>query len=440
MLEKVQKTSRATISLTTGLDIPKSVVYFDIGCDRKVAVADEFGNWLVLTGKQSEQLETLREGHTLGDVLGKYGDSGQVEFKKLIAQIYARSFFQRAEPVLVPQTNQAAFFCLTYACNLACSHCYMYNEKMLAPILTVSEYRNIFSALKEIGIRNLTFSGGEPLLVKNFKAIVVEAKVLGFNIAVFSNGTLWNDELVAFASKNITAVQISIDGTSEAACSIVRGSGVFDKALKTVYALAKAGVEVTIATTPQVSTADEIRKNYVNFTNEVTKRSDAPIYFRLSTKVLKGRGCGATDEYLQQSLDLAEQVYDNNTAKIFAVNHKPNAGLNSCGFGGLNFTPDGFVYPCNRISDCSPIANVREMAINQIYSIGREINKRTSIENTIPCCKCALRYLCGGGCRLDNYRKLSSTNEPSFHKECSESMKRALLIDMVKTTKFLYRF
>ena len=440
MLEKVQKTSRATISLTTGLDIPKSVVYFDIGCGQKVAVADEFGNWLVLTGKQPEQLENLRKGYTLGEVLGKYDDDGQVEFKQLIAQIYARSFFQRVEPVHVPKTNQAAFFYLTYACNLACSHCYMYNEKMKAPILTVAEYANIFSALKEIGIRSLTFSGGEPLLARNFKAIVTEAKVLGFNIAVFSNGTLWNDELVAFASKNITAVQISIDGTSEASCSIVRGSGVFDKALKTVYALAKAGVEVTIATTPQASTTEEIRKNYVRFTNEVSKLSEAPIFFRLSTKVLKGRGCGATEEFLQQSLDLSEQVYDSNTAKVFAINHKPNEGLNSCGFGGLNFTPDGFVYPCNRISDCSPIANVREMTIDQIYSIGLEINKRTSIENTMPCCRCALRYLCGGGCRLDNYRKLSSNDEPSVHKECSESMKRTLLTDMVKTTKFLYRF
>lgn len=441
MLEKVQKTSRATISLTTGLELPKSVVYFDLNELYRVAVAEAFGNWLVLNGsKQVEQLELLRQGKTLGDILARYDDEGQKDFKKLVSQIYARSFFEKKEPIIVPQLSQTAFFYLTYACNLSCTHCYMYKEKLHAAPLTLAEYGNIFAGLREIGVKNLTFSGGEPLLVPHFTDIVATAKSLGFNIAVFSNGTLWTKELIDFASKYITAVQISIDGTTESACAIVRGAGVFDKALDTVYALSKVGVEVTIATTPQASTSEEIRQNYVDFTRKVAKRSSKPIFFRLSTKILNGRRCGATDEYLQQSLDLSEKIYDNNYAKIFAINHRPNSGLNSCGFGGFNFTPDGFVYPCNRLSDCKPMANVREMPIDQVYKIGREINSRTSVENTAPCAKCALRYLCGGGCRLDNFQRLSSHGELSVRKECSEQSKRVILTDMVKTTEFLYHF
>ena len=440
MLEKVQKTSRATISLTTGLDLPKSVVYFEIGADRRVAVAEEFGNWLVLTERQAEQLDKLRRGSTPGDVLGRYDQCGQDEFKKLIAQIFARSFFEQEQAVSVPRLNQAAFFYLTYACNLACTHCYMYKEKLHTSMMALDEYRTVFAGLKEIGVKNLTFSGGEPLLAPQFKDIVSVAKSFGFNIAVFSNGTLWTDELVRFASENITAVQISIDGTTEAACACVRGHGVFDKALQAVYALSAAGVEVTIATTPQATTSEEIRRNYVDFTREVSKHSAKPIFFRLSTKVLDGRGCGATEEYLQQSLELSEKVYDNNSAKIFAINHRPNAGLCSCGFGAFNFSPDGFVYPCNRFSDCMPIGNVREMTIAQLYERGQTIYNSTRIENTAPCAKCALRYLCGGGCRLDNFKSLSKQGELSVRKECSEGYKKTLLSDMVNTTEFLYRF
>ena len=165
-----------------------------------------------------------------------------------------------------------------------------------------------------------------------------------------------------------------------------------------------------------------------------------PIFFRLSTKVLDGRGCGATEEYLQQSLELSEEVYDGNSAKIFAINHKPNSGLNSCGFGGLNFTPDGFVYPCNRLSDCEPIASIRELSIFEVYEMAKRINAFTNVDNTVPCSKCALKYLCGGGCRLDNYQKLSLDGRMSIHKECSERTKRSLLSEMVKTTEFLYCF
>lgn len=440
MLENVKKTSRATISLTAGLDIPKSVVYFDLEDGRRVAVAREFGNWLVLSGNQYAQLELLRDGCILSDVLNRYDARGQLEFKKLIAQIFARSFFDQNDSIVVPPLNKVAFFYLTYACNLACTHCYMYKERLRAPILSLAEYSNIFKGLKEIGIQNLTFSGGEPLLASNFKDIIGKAKSIGFNIAVFSNGTLWTDELVEFAGKNITAVQISIDGTTEQACSLVRGQGVYGKALKTVYALTKAGVEVTIATTPQASTAEEIHKNYVRFTREINERSVNPIFFRLSTKVLDGRGCGATEEYLQQSLELSEEVYDGNSAKIFAINHKPNSGLNSCGFGGLNFTPDGFVYPCNRLSDCEPIASIRELSIFEVYEMAKRINAFTNVDNTVPCSKCALKYLCGGGCRLDNYQKLSLDGRMSIHKECSERTKRSLLSEMVKTTEFLYCF
>lgn len=440
MLENVKKTSRATISMTTGLDIPKSVVYFDLDDGRRVAVSQNFGNWLVLSGNQYAQLELLRGGYILADVLNKYDTSGQLEFKKLIAQIFARSFFEQEVPIVVPPLNKAAFFYLTYACNLSCTHCYMYKERLHSSILSLAEYRSIFKGLKEIGIKNLTFSGGEPLLATNFKEIISEAKLQGFNVAVFSNGTLWTDKLIDFARRNITAVQISIDGTTEQACSLIRGQGVFGKALETVYALAKAGVEVTIATTPQHETAEEIHQNYVRFTSEINKRAAKPIFFRLSTKILDGRGCGATEEYLQQSLELSEKVYDDNSAKIFAINHKPNAGLNSCGFGSLNFTPDGFVYPCNRLSDCKPMASVRELPICKIYEIAQKINDLTNVDNTAPCCKCALKYLCGGGCRLDNFKKLSLDGQMSMHKECSERTKRSLLSEMVKTTEFLYRF
>ena len=81
---------------------------------------------------------------------------------------------------------------LTYRCNFKCKHCYIpksYKKKFRRELNT----RQIFSILdqlQELGCLYLGFTGGEPFLRKDIFDILWYAKRKGFQIIIYTNGSL----------------------------------------------------------------------------------------------------------------------------------------------------------------------------------------------------------------------------------------------------------
>ncbi|NOZ64471.1 MAG: radical SAM protein [Caldiserica bacterium] len=96
-------------------------------------------------------------------------------------------------------SNKKFFSCmweLTYKCNLDCKHCYIPPSlrKSKAKDLDYPLIEQILIKLKEWGTFIIGFTGGEPLLRKDFWKIYRKAKEMGFLIAIFTNGTLLDEE------------------------------------------------------------------------------------------------------------------------------------------------------------------------------------------------------------------------------------------------------
>lgn len=433
----------ATISETTVLALPKSVVSFFVTSKNKsVLVADKRGNWLVVDSLQRKYYDDLASGRTVGEVLRSIPEANRVSLLSLLSQIFARDFFAKEDQaVSLPSSFDSTFFYLTYACNLRCSHCYMYKARNHESPLSLAEYKRLFKDLATKGIKSVTFSGGEPLLHPLFRELVLAAKEYSFSVTVLSNGTKWNESLLSFAKGNIDEVQISVDGVDEATCSRIRGPDVFGKAITAAIMLAKTGVITSVATTPLAATAQEIDKGYLLFAKSLQEQSAGKIVFRLSSKILDGRDCGHSEEFASLSSKLANQLYRDNKSRIFSINHPPNAGLRTCGWGSLAFSPDGFAYPCNRVDDCATLGSIRQLSIDELSHKAYTLSVASDVDHTEPCRKCPLRYLCGGGCRIDDFEILSEDPaNVSLRKPCSEAKKIRLLETMVETTSYLYSF
>lgn len=436
-------TVEAVVSETTVLALPETVVsYFVPSKNRTVLIAPKRGNWLVVDERQLLLYDDLSKGKSIGTVLHALPSSEVDGFMALLSQIYARSFFAENDaPISFPQVNDSVFVYLTYACNLKCSHCYMFKAVNREAPLTMEEYSLLFDAFAANDVKSVTFSGGEPLLHPDFKRIVGMAKAQSFSVTVLSNGTIWNDAMITFAKENIDEVQISIDGVDDDSCSIVRGPNVFDKATETAVALSNAGVLTSVATTPINETVDEIDNGFRKFAGELHRRTNGKIIFRISSKLLDGRTCGHSDSFATIAEKLANQIYVDNKCRTFSINHPPNVGLRSCGWGGLTFSPDGFAYPCNRVDDCISLGSVRQISVNELFRRAAELVMASDVDHTEPCCTCALRYLCGGGCRLDDFKSLSHLSAVrSLRKDCSLDKKRRILETLVDTTDYLYSF
>lgn len=82
---------------------------------------------------------------------------------------------------------------LTYACNLKCVHCY--NPKNISSVqIDFNKMKQIIDDAYELGCFNITFSGGEATLHKNFIEIVEYARSKRMSVEIFTNGqTLYDN-------------------------------------------------------------------------------------------------------------------------------------------------------------------------------------------------------------------------------------------------------
>jgi MoaA/NifB/PqqE/SkfB family radical SAM enzyme len=99
---------------------------------------------------------------------------------------------------------------LSSRCNERCIHCYIPHENKVSDMEGALFY-DVLDQCRDMGVLNLTLSGGEPMVHKNFCDFLSKAKDYDFSINVLSNLTLLNDEIIAEMKANrLSSVQVSL--------------------------------------------------------------------------------------------------------------------------------------------------------------------------------------------------------------------------------------
>jgi len=169
--------------------------------------------------------------------------------KGLASVIKGLALFGLRKP-FVPGAPFQVVWDITYACNLRCKHCYATAGKPLEDELTTDEALDIVDKLDRLGVTIIAFSGGEPLVRKDFFEITKYADEKGFYVAVATNGTLINEEMAKKMKENgIKYVQISLDGMRETHDSFRGIKGAFDKTVEGIKNCVKEGFFVNVSMT-----------------------------------------------------------------------------------------------------------------------------------------------------------------------------------------------
>ncbi|MFH0942484.1 MAG: radical SAM protein [Chloroflexota bacterium] len=103
----------------------------------------------------------------------------------------------------------------TRACNLRCLHCYASATGEQSPgEMDTAEGKRFIDDLVDFGVPVLLFSGGEPLLRKDFFELAGYAREKGLRLTLSTNGTLITEK-VAKRLKDLSFAEagISLDGT-----------------------------------------------------------------------------------------------------------------------------------------------------------------------------------------------------------------------------------
>jgi len=109
-------------------------------------------------------------------------------------------------------------FAITSACNARCDFCSFARDRLPAASrhsVTLDEATLAANILVHNGVRFLHFTGGEPLVHRDFTAIVAHAAQIGMVPTLVTNGALLTPRRVdLLAEAGLATVYISIDAAS----------------------------------------------------------------------------------------------------------------------------------------------------------------------------------------------------------------------------------
>ncbi len=261
----------------------------------------------------------------------------------------------------------------------------------------------------DLGLRNILFSGGEPLLRNDLLELITFAKKNQLKVSLATNGTLVDDYFIKNYHKLIDSVNISLDAASASRHDAIRGvNGSFDKTLKSIEKIQKR-FKVSLTFTAHAKNLTELngvaiisRKMGVPLTikrfipvGEGIKQKDFILSNRSYGSLIKNVNIlkKTTDIYLTDPMVSAAsrggEMYGGCLAGIYAID--------------VDFNGD--MYPCTKMKVF--LGNVRKESLLRVWeksSILRDLRDR-KLEGI--CRYCKYLFSCGG-CRAAAYAKYNN--------------------------------
>ena len=144
---------------------------------------------------------------------------------------------------------------LTDKCNLRCSYCMPKDGVNMIPherILSLEETAHIASVMRDLGIRKIRLTGGEPLVRKNLPVLLRELDKIGFpdGVHITTNGTLLKDHLDDLAAAHIAGINISLDTLRPETFCKLTGEDMLQSVLDAVNEAYDRGIRIKINCVP----------------------------------------------------------------------------------------------------------------------------------------------------------------------------------------------
>jgi MoaA/NifB/PqqE/SkfB family radical SAM enzyme len=138
-----------------------------------------------------------------------------------------------------PKAPHTVNWDLTYACPLRCGHCYSESGRRSARQLPLANLLRVADVLLAIEpVPTVTFSGGEPILVKGMLELAQKLKRGGARLVLYTSGYRLSPELAAGIAATFDRISVSIDGADAPTNDFLRERpGAFDEALRALALL-----------------------------------------------------------------------------------------------------------------------------------------------------------------------------------------------------------
>jgi radical SAM protein with 4Fe4S-binding SPASM domain len=149
------------------------------------------------------------------------------------------------------QARPVVMWNLTRQCNLSCAHCYLDAKAEGRDEMSLEDGIRLIDDLAEMNVPVLIFTGGEPLLSRNFYAYAFHAREAGLRAVISTNGTLISPQVAKLlAEAEIRYVGVSLDSAKPEMHDKFRGvAGAHSRALQGLKNAQDAGLKTGLRVT-----------------------------------------------------------------------------------------------------------------------------------------------------------------------------------------------
>lgn len=313
---------------------------------------------------------------------------------------------------------------VTAKCDQRCKHCYLFDKSYKKEIENELSYQECIKViddfertLKVWNIKGrISFSGGDPLLRKDFLKLAGYARKKNIDIVILGNPYHINNKTARKLKKlGISRYQISIDGMQKKH-DFFRRPGSFKDSVRALKCLKKHKIKTAVMFTLSKANAEELIK-VIRFVSKLgVDEFDFSRFVPVGenkdfSSIIKGK------EYEKLLLSVAKEYeelkkqgvktkfgskeslwkllyYGLGKLKKFPEDKKTIFGGCSLGSRGLTILADGTVYACRRLP--IKIGKVPEQSIRDIFLNSRVLKKLRNLNNYEKCKNCKLRQFCRG--------------------------------------------
>jgi pyrroloquinoline quinone biosynthesis protein E len=305
---------------------------------------------------------------------------------------------------------------LTHRCPLRCPYCSNPLELSRASAeLDTATWRRVFAEAAELGVLQVHFSGGEPLVRRDLAELVAHATKFGLYVNLITSGIgLDADRLGRFVEAGLEHVQLSLQDSDPASGDRIAGLASAQQAKRQAAALVRAAglpltvnavvhrqnlerLEAIIELAVQLG-ADRLEVAHVQYYGWALSNRAALLPSRDQLDVATATVEAARAQFA------GRLVIDYVVPDYYAYRPKPCMG----GWGRrfLNVTPLGKVLPCHAAETLPGLRfpTVAEASLPDIwYHSPAFAHFRGTAWMAEPCRSCERREIDWGGCRCQAF-------------------------------------
>ena len=312
----------------------------------------------------------------------------QIERKTLLKAIPLRSIFE-----------------ITYRCNFRCVHCYVVASTQTEELSTCSA-KEVIDKLAEAGCLTITFSGGEPLLRRDFSEIAHHARKKRFAVRLFTNGSLI-DEGIADEIKSIRplSIDISLYGSNEETYRKITGNGKhFSAVVQGVEHLKKRGLNLILK-------FPLMKENMADLKEMKRIAREWDLKYKADPHLTpRDNGCQTPLKHLIDDDSLMRYIKED-LGPPPVIRRDPDDIICTVGRNNIAISPYGDVYPCVQLK--KTVGNIFQGSLTQLWRDSDLLHRLRSLRfrdftSCIDCDFVQHCFICPGVAMLESDNPASS--------------------------------